>query len=295
MAAAKKAPPPPVKKPAAKASKSTALMPWKEEMAKRAAVAASKEKLTNVFKQVTIEAGQLMIDDQAVDGNSMEVMILATSHENDWFKEKYKRGQKATPHCFAFGDEDAEDIEASMKPHPESEEPQAESCDECPHNQWNSDRDGGKGKDCKNVRRLLLVSADDAVDAATLLEAEQRVLKLPVTSVKNWAHYVNSKLNEELQRPCYGVITKISVVPDAKSQFKVVFSFVNEVDFDQELWDAVTKLNAEGVASMQQPYPKPSSLVADVAPPTNGRGKTAQALRTPPGKTVAKGAKRAKF
>ena len=54
-------------------------------------------------------------------------------------------------------------------------------------------------------------------------------LRTPVTSVKGFATYLQ-KIASATKRPLSAVVTKISVVPDAKTQFKVNFDFVRTID-----------------------------------------------------------------
>jgi hypothetical protein len=56
-------------------------------------------------------------------------------------------------------------------------------------------------------------------------------MKLPVTSVNGYAAFVN-QVASSLKRPPFGVITKVSVVPDAKSQFRVLFQALEKVGDD---------------------------------------------------------------
>jgi hypothetical protein len=106
-----------------------------------------------------------------------------------------------------------------MAPHPSSSQPQHTDCKTCPHNQFGT-ADNGKGKRCKNSRALALIPA--GTTAVDLPAVEVAVMKLPVTSGKNWSQYVN-KIATLYARPPLGVITAITTVPDAKSQFKVMF------------------------------------------------------------------------
>jgi hypothetical protein len=112
-----------------------------------------------------------------------------------------------------------------LKPHPDSEEPQTASCEVCTKNAWGSDPGGGKGKACKNVRRLAMVSANDLED---LSKAEVAIAKLPVTSVKNWSTYAN-QISSVLKIPPLAVITQMSVEPNAQTQFQVHFELLDKI------------------------------------------------------------------
>ena len=63
----------------------------------------------------------------------------------------------------------------------------------------------------------------DALDKGVegVKDADVAYMKTPVTSSPNWTKYVASLADQGL--PPLAVITEISVVPDAKTQFKVLF------------------------------------------------------------------------
>jgi len=59
--------------------------------------------------------------------------------------------------------------------------------------------------------------------------AEVAALRAPVTSVKAFAVYLQ-KIANAVKRPLSAVVTKISLVPDPKTQFKLEFDFVRAID-----------------------------------------------------------------
>ena len=117
-------------------------------------------------------------------------------------------------------------------------------------NEWESG-ENGRGKACKNIRKFAAIPADEAED---LEEAEVRAFTIPVTSVKNWSRYVRTLA--DMGRPYWSVVTRVKVSPDKKSQFKVTFSFVEQVDFESnpELFPAYKAKRKELSDILQQPY-----------------------------------------
>lgn len=302
MATAKKTP--------AKASKSTAVVPWEQEMANRAARAAKTEKVIGATKRIGIRGGIMTIDDEPIEDNELRAIVLVGIHENQYYDKPFDSKNPTVPVCYAFSDPDAEgNPDDSMAPHEEAEGKQGDDnglCANCWANQMGT-ADVGRGKACKNVRRLMLITEDALESAEALREAEVRSLGVPVMSTNNWAKFVN-KINDEMSRPPYGVICKIKVVPDAKSQFKVTFAFEELVNFDQDLWEAMQAKVAEVSKEIVAPYPKQSDLDAQNAAPVRPQGRMAQrmaaqnAAKKPAGKPGAgKGAapapagKRSKF
>lgn len=272
--------------PAVKKSTSRALTVWEQRMAEAAKKSAKAEKAVSGLRGISIRGGVLTVDDQPVPGNELDVVVLVALHENQWFPKPFDPDTPAIPDCYAFGDLDAEDPEDGMAPHPESQDKQGDDnglCANCWANVMGS-AERGKGKACRNVRRLALVTADALESAEAMAEAEVRVLKIPVTSVKGWALYVRNTLSEELQRPCWGVVTTIKVTPDPKTQLKVHFTFKELIDFDDELFEALDKRINEVKPQLTAPY-IPIEAAPAPAPAPRGRpapapqGRAAQAVQ----------------
>lgn len=280
--------------PAAKTPRpGTALMPWEAQMKATAVAQAAGEKLKAGVARINIANGRMMIDDQAVEGNSLDVVVIGAVHLNEYYSKPYDPRRPAVPDCYAYSlkdPSDPKDPEADMAPSDDVEDQQNTICAECEKNVMGS-ADVGRGKACKNVRRLLVVTEDALESAETLAEAEERSLSVPVMSTFNWARYVKTVLAEELERPYFGVVTTVSVVPDAKSQFKIEFAFKELINFDQDLWDAMQKKVAGAYATLTAPYPKQAELDAANGPaarPMKPVGKAAQMMQK--GKPAAKGA-----
>ena len=92
-------------------------------------------------------------------------------------------------------------------------------------------------------RRLLLIPADSITTAESVASAEVAALRPPVTSLKNYANYVQT-VAATLKRPPLAVITELSVVPDPKTQFKVVFNVVKAIE-DPAIIQAIIKRSTE--------------------------------------------------
>lgn len=100
------------------------------------------------------------------------------------------------------------------------------ACMECPNNQWGSSVKGGRGKLCKNMRRLyLLIEGSDM----------PIVMTLPPTSIGGWEKYKSSVLGVQRRSP-QDVVTEftLSVQTNAQGikysvvQFKAVGVIGNE-------------------------------------------------------------------
>ena len=266
----------------------TAVVAWEQQMAQAATAQAAVEQVTGSFKSINTRSGILSVDDTPLKNNELRCVILASAFENQLYEGAYNPNQLSVPACFAI----SLDGEA-MQPHENSQNPQCDNCEACELYVMGS-ADTGRGKACKNIRRLLLLTEDSLESAELLAEAEARMLKVSVTSVKNWSKDVNS-ISEDMQRPSWGVVTLIKLVPDAKTQFKMLFTFEELVQFDQELFDAMQKKIAELNKDIIAPYAVPSE--EESAPPPR-KGKAAPAAKGKAGPAARKttpAAKRSKF
>jgi hypothetical protein len=229
---------------------STALVPISQKWAEAAQVAVQEEPETGGL-WVSTKSGVLSIDDEELPGNQMYVVILDHYRENTYFEGRYNPELKAPPKCYAFargGDGDEMGPHESMKVSLAWEggyfEPQHDTCQGCPMNEWGT-ADTGRGKACQNRRRLILLPAgycapkkgsrdfdvEIFTDPVHFQTADEAQLKLPVTSSKEFSKYVTN-LGSQYQRPPHGVITRIYLEPHAGDQFHVKFEVVEEVSDD---------------------------------------------------------------
>lgn len=227
----------------------TAVVDWQEQLAKMAFATAEAEKPSGNW--VSFKGGQLTINGTSQPKNKVDCIVIHSIFENQLYEDRYDPNNPQPPICYAFSETDDD-----LKPHADSAKPQAESCAVCPNNVWGSDPGGGKGKACKNVRRLAIVSADD-LDPEKLPRAEVALAKLPVTSVKNWSTYA-SQLANVLKIPPLAVISEMSVEPDAKTQFQVNFQLVDKIT-DGALIQGLLNKRKDTTPLIFAPYDKPSA------------------------------------
>lgn len=280
MATAKKAP--------GKVSSSRAIQPWEEQMKLAAKRQAQQEKPVGGMKAISTRGGILSIDKKPVKGNELLAVVVGAVHAFEWYADlEYDPEKPLTPPCYALGDNSFDDPEDHMAPHKEAEDKQTDGlCKNCPQNEWGS-ATKGRGKACKNVRKLALFTADALESPEALLEAEMRTLKVPVMSVANWAKYVRDKCTEELDRPYWGTVVRIFPTPDPKSQFRINFEFEELVTFDGKLYEAMQKRLAEAEKALTQPYPKFSDEPAAETKAVKGQRKVIPVKAAPPAKKAA--------
>jgi len=266
-------------------AKSTDLMKWDEELAKQAEIAAGME-TGSVGQFFSIRSGILSWQDSPMPNNQMAVIIVDAILENVFYEGKFDPDTPQSPTCFAFGR-----VEADMVPHKvvfDAGNQQCDTCANCPMNEFGS-ADTGRGKACRNTRRLALIPAGtlDAAGQFTLIDDLDHFastpigfMKLPVTSVRGYAGYVK-QVAGVLRRPPHGVITKIKVVPDSKTQFRILFEGVGPVPDD--VMGAIMDRHVEAKSIIDFPYspidaeeePKPRSRAAQ-KPAAKPRSRAAQ-------------------
>lgn len=220
---------------------------YDEELAKLASSSAVLTDTGGGGKFFSTRAGVLQYDDTPLPGNQMVVIIGAWCLENVFYEEEFDPDNRTPPTCFAFCKDP--DLKDEMGPKEEHlQDPvfsiQSPTCADCPQNQWGSARKG-RGKACGNRRRLACLPAGTYKpqggrggggfelelfnDADHFATCEAVYLKVPVTSGKGFDSYVR-EVADQLRKPLFAVYTRIYLTPDPKSQFKVNFELIDEVD-----------------------------------------------------------------
>src|SRR6202012_2084920 len=144
----------------------------------------------------SVKGGILSFNGNTFPDNTVAAVVIDFVLENVYYEGKFDPETPTNPKCFAFGREDAD-----MAPHEVSTEngdAQNDVCKGCQWNEWGS-AETGRGKACKNRRRLALIPAGafnsktnqlTPYDADEFETATMGFLALPVTSVKAFSGYV---------------------------------------------------------------------------------------------------------
>ena len=227
---------------------STELVTWKEEMASIAKAAAAAEAAANQgLPFLSTQGGQLKFNNEALPGNQLVVSILDYVFENVYYEGRYDADNPQGPKAFALA-RDPEDMVWHENSAPEYA---GKPCKGSDILQWGS-AETGKGKACRETRRLALVPVGTLKDGelsllneAAVLASPLAFLRLPVTSVKGFSTYVQTTANV-LGRPPLGIATRIYIEPSAKNQFSVKFEALEVL---------MTRRN-EALQVIETPYPK---------------------------------------
>ncbi len=215
---------------------------WEDRLAEYAKESSKSE--TPSASYISLKSGVLSYEGNPVPDNKLQVIVLDSAFENTFYATKYDPNNLASPKCFSIDHDNS-----GMVPHDLSEDKQSETCLECPMLKWGS-KEGSRGKACQERRRLICIPAT-VESADEILTAEVAVMKVPVTSVKIWATYVNT-LDAMYKRPPFAMITELATVPDQKTQFKLVLNPVESINM--EWLDAIIKKREMSQDILLKPY-----------------------------------------
>lgn len=224
-AAKKKAP---AKKSASKAMVSMA--DFEKQMAAQANTDSARVGSGADGSFLSIKGGSFTFQEADL-GTEFEVVILDFVNEKAYYDGPYDSDNPSSPACWAITHDDP----SEMVPHPDSPAPQCESCAECWANEFGS-ADTGRGKACKDQRKLLMAAADDFAEETP--DKEIAFMRVPPTSLKAFDKFIKG-LGKLSKRPCYGVTTDMSVTMDddyPKLHF-VPNQVIGDVAFMQEIMD----------------------------------------------------------
>lgn len=180
-----------------------ALESWEQELADEAKDEKSRESVG--VPRITHRGGEFKIDNQTV-GRSIKLAIVDFKMEKCYFGSKFDPQKPATPDCYAFGTNEAELVAHEGAPNPQNTvtvkdadgvSRSSSPCTGCKHNVFGT-AEIGRGKACKDYRRLLVISPVLDKDGSVTLDengvakAEKRQLQVPPSSLKNWANYLSA-------------------------------------------------------------------------------------------------------
>lgn len=163
------------------------------------------------------------------DGQSSPGPLECVILDFAWFMVNYpgvyNSNNPQSPNCFAMGRENPDS--GLLTPDPSVTNPQHSDCKNCPMNEWGSSP-VGKGKACKNQRRLIIVPPNFTE------ETEPMTLYVSPAGLKNFDAYVARLKNEHQILPVQAV-TEVSF-DSAVSYSLLQFKFVARHDNVQLAW-----------------------------------------------------------
>jgi hypothetical protein len=240
----------------------TAVTNWTEKLGKIAQQTVAAEVVSGRF--LSFKSGQMSFNDTPVPQNSLPCIIIAHCHERTFYSKPFNPNVVVSPDCYAFAKQDSEGVLPPLVPHPDVEEPIHPTCEGCPMDVWGSDLQGGRGKACKEIRRLAILPADALKDPDKLLAAAEAYARVPVMSVAKWSAYTHL-LAAHGTAP-FAAVTRMYLLPDAKSQFTVNFELMAKVTDDAVLTALFAK-HEMAMKAIDFPYAKMEEQAAPPAVP----------------------------
>lgn len=131
----------------------------------------------------------------------LSVVIIDFAAGSFFHDRPYKKGEEAPPACFALGLEPNK-----LVPDASSPDKQADTCLECPNNEWGSK---GNGKACDNLRFLAVVEPGDGDD----VPKDIMVIKVSPTGIRAFDAYVDT-IKTQFETTPIGVVTEIYFDPN---------------------------------------------------------------------------------
>lgn len=244
---------------------------WDEELAKYAKQQAAQER--PAVGRLAFRGGVMTYQGQAIPGNKLDVVIVASAKENALYSNVLERrafdsNKPESPICYALSLTGSD-----MAPHPQSKQKMAAKCSECKYFAWGSNPNGGKGKACKESRRLIVLPRSAVIpnpgqqlQPDSVKKAEAATASIPATSIKNWANYT-ALLAGEFGRPAWAMVTDLSLHPHPKNQIEVKFAALGRVP-DEFLGDLMQRVQS-AETTILTPYAEGGN--AEPAQPQQGR------------------------
>jgi len=212
-------------------SESKAVVNWTERLGKIAVATAAAEVVSGKF--MSFKSGVMSANDTPLPGNSIDCIIIGSCHERTFYSKPYNPNVITSPDCYAFGVADEEGLVPEMLPHADVAKPMHTSCTGCPMDEWKSDIQGGRGKGCKEIRRLAILPLDSLKDPSKILGTAEMYARVPVMSVVKWAAYTH--LLAAHKTAPFAVVSRMFLLPDARSQFTVNFELKAKITDDDVL------------------------------------------------------------
>lgn len=230
------------------------LVPFDRSILDIAGVSGSENREKVDSARISFKGGKFKFQDSLLGnaGNEFWGIVLNFSFVKTFYAKKFKEGEVAFPECFAIS---AEAESKTWEPHANSNVAQASSCDTCEHNKWGTAPDDGKGKACRDQRRLVVLVADSFKSGAMgLADATLGVLEIAPTSIKHWKKYYND-MRMAYGVDCFAYVTRF-YLDDAFDYPVVRYSLHKFVDNRELLLALKDKVSKEALEMAMRPYSK---------------------------------------
>lgn len=206
---------------------SKAVVPWDEEMAALAEKMGDARSTGAGGNFIGTRGAVFSVGGEEI-GQEMDVVILDCVNENQYYDPEipFDPSNPQPPICYAFGRNVGD-----MAPFGAAPEQQNEDCTRCPKNAFGSAGKGRKGKACKNVLMLYLITEGDLEDTE---KAEVYKLKVSATNVRYYNDFYGKVKNPNMglgkrPLPC-AVVCRMTIKPDKDTQIKLGFEIKEKIE-----------------------------------------------------------------
>ena len=181
-------------------TQSTAMTQWREDVARRAALAETS-RINNQSLLLSTQGGVFTYKGVTLEA-PINIVVLDEIVEKSYYINDWDPDNPQTPACYAYSpsvsSQDGHVVIEGMAPHEKSSEPQSDECSTCRWNQFGTGK--REGKACADRRRLLIVPANE-IDKD---EQDFAHLKIPPSGLKKWDAYVRllSRVEKILPEYC---------------------------------------------------------------------------------------------
>lgn len=235
----------PVKKPRAK----MAVNSFDARMAALAARQQHAESKSAGGNTISVKGGHFSIGGNIIKGDVLRVVIVESIFFNAHYEGPWNEDNPQPPICYAYGVANEDGDEPEMSPHKDCEQPQSEMCEGCPLNEY-ATADTGRGKACKNQRRVMCILEDDLGDK----RAPMYMLTIPPTSIRPWATYA-AQVTASEKLPTFCVVTEMTIQPKPGKTYAVL-SFAFDHALEEKEADRIEPRIEEAIKLMTQPFPE---------------------------------------
>jgi hypothetical protein len=158
---------------------------------------------TSSVPYMSIKGKKFSVGDEKL-GPTLDVVILADAFDHAFYDKDYDPDVISPPACWAVGPREQE-----LAPPDSVPVRQSETCNTCPQNEFGSAKNG-KGKACRNGRRLLVAS----VTSGIVNLGDLAIINIPPTSLKAYARYTKN-ITSIHKLPTWAVVTKLTFDDDS--------------------------------------------------------------------------------
>lgn len=203
--------------PALRAQQTSVEIP--DEVKDLFSLAANMEGITPRLPQIAIiHRGQMFVmpDESKID--KFEGIILDQHSANAWWEQDMSAsGGGSIPDCFSLD---------GITPDLTREKVQAKLCRECKQNQFGSDLKTGKGKACKNMKRLHVLMEGSLLP---------RRVTIPPSSIKKFEEYMTKLVDRGLNYAMLVTDFSLKKIVDKAFEYAEINLVVNRVLNKEEL------------------------------------------------------------